>query len=383
MPGVGKTALAEGLAQRLLARDVPELLEGAESSRSTRRSAGGHALPRRFRGALQGRHRRAREAPKPDPLHRRAPHHRRRGRHHRRHDGSGDAPQAGAGRGRPPGRWARRRSTSSSTSRRTARWPGGSRRSPLDEPTLEETVQHPPGAAEALRRAPSGALHGRGHEAAAKLAARHLRDSSCPTAPSTCSTRRGRGAAEARVASRVEGARPTPASPGGERTASRDVDVPRSKRVVARMANIPDAAGVVVRQGAAADARGVARPRRVRPGGGGGAGGVGHQALARRPRHARSAGRAASCSPARPASARRSSPSSSRIHLGNEFIRYDMSEYMEKHAVARLIGAPPGYVGFEQGGLLVDAVRQHPVQRACCSTKSRRRIPTSSTSCCR
>jgi ATP-dependent Clp protease ATP-binding subunit ClpA len=48
------------------------------------------------------------------------------------------------------------------------------------------------------------------------------------------------------------------------------------------------------------------------------------------------------------------------LHLGNEFIRYDMSEYMEKHAVARLVGAPPGYVGFEQGGLLVDAVRQHP-----------------------
>ncbi len=48
------------------------------------------------------------------------------------------------------------------------------------------------------------------------------------------------------------------------------------------------------------------------------------------------------------------------IHLGNEFLRYDMSEYMEKHAVARLIGAPPGYIGFEQGGLLVDAVRAHP-----------------------
>jgi ATP-dependent Clp protease ATP-binding subunit ClpA len=46
--------------------------------------------------------------------------------------------------------------------------------------------------------------------------------------------------------------------------------------------------------------------------------------------------------------------------LGNEFVRFDMSEYMEKHAVARLIGAPPGYVGFEQGGLLVDAVRLHP-----------------------
>jgi ATP-dependent Clp protease ATP-binding subunit ClpA len=48
------------------------------------------------------------------------------------------------------------------------------------------------------------------------------------------------------------------------------------------------------------------------------------------------------------------------LHLGNEFIRFDMSEYMEKHAVARFIGAPPGYVGFEQGGQLVDAVRTHP-----------------------
>jgi ATP-dependent Clp protease ATP-binding subunit ClpA len=48
------------------------------------------------------------------------------------------------------------------------------------------------------------------------------------------------------------------------------------------------------------------------------------------------------------------------IQLGNEFSRIDMSEYMEKHAVARLIGAPPGYVGFEQGGLLVDMVRTHP-----------------------
>jgi ATP-dependent Clp protease ATP-binding subunit ClpA len=46
--------------------------------------------------------------------------------------------------------------------------------------------------------------------------------------------------------------------------------------------------------------------------------------------------------------------------LGIEFIRFDMSEYMEKHAVARLIGAPPGYVGFEQGGLLTDAIRKHP-----------------------
>ena len=46
--------------------------------------------------------------------------------------------------------------------------------------------------------------------------------------------------------------------------------------------------------------------------------------------------------------------------LGIEFIRFDMSEYMEKHAVSRLIGAPPGYVGYEEGGLLIDAIRKTP-----------------------
>jgi ATP-dependent Clp protease ATP-binding subunit ClpA len=46
--------------------------------------------------------------------------------------------------------------------------------------------------------------------------------------------------------------------------------------------------------------------------------------------------------------------------LGVELMRFDMSEYMEKHAVSRLIGAPPGYVGFDQGGLLTDGVDQHP-----------------------
>ncbi|MCD6584559.1 MAG: ATP-dependent Clp protease ATP-binding subunit ClpA [Desulfobacteraceae bacterium] len=46
--------------------------------------------------------------------------------------------------------------------------------------------------------------------------------------------------------------------------------------------------------------------------------------------------------------------------LGVQFLRYDMSEYMEKHSVARLIGAPPGYIGFDQGGLLTDQIRKHP-----------------------
>ena len=44
----------------------------------------------------------------------------------------------------------------------------------------------------------------------------------------------------------------------------------------------------------------------------------------------------------------------------NKMIRIDMSEYMEKHAVARLIGAPPGYVGYEEGGQLTEQVRRHP-----------------------
>ncbi|MFO7277798.1 MAG: AAA family ATPase, partial [Pseudomonadota bacterium] len=48
------------------------------------------------------------------------------------------------------------------------------------------------------------------------------------------------------------------------------------------------------------------------------------------------------------------------IQLGIELIRFDMSEYMERHTVSRLIGAPPGYVGFDQGGLLTEAITKHP-----------------------
>ncbi|MGI9231479.1 MAG: AAA family ATPase, partial [Methylocystis sp.] len=48
------------------------------------------------------------------------------------------------------------------------------------------------------------------------------------------------------------------------------------------------------------------------------------------------------------------------ISLGIELIRFDMSEYMERHTVSRLLGAPPGYVGFDQGGLLTDSIDQHP-----------------------
>ena len=48
------------------------------------------------------------------------------------------------------------------------------------------------------------------------------------------------------------------------------------------------------------------------------------------------------------------------LSMGVEFVRFDMSEYMERHTVSRLIGAPPGYVGFDQGGLLTEAIAKHP-----------------------
>jgi ATP-dependent Clp protease ATP-binding subunit ClpA len=48
------------------------------------------------------------------------------------------------------------------------------------------------------------------------------------------------------------------------------------------------------------------------------------------------------------------------LSMGVEFLRFDMSEYMERHTVSRLIGAPPGYVGFDQGGLLTEAIAKHP-----------------------
>ncbi len=50
--------------------------------------------------------------------------------------------------------------------------------------------------------------------------------------------------------------------------------------------------------------------------------------------------------------------------LGVQLLRFDMSEYMERHTVSRLIGAPPGYVGFDQGGLLTDGIDQNPLLRA-------------------
>ncbi len=93
----------------------------------------------------------------------------------------------------------------------------------------------------------------------------------------------------------------------------------------------------------------------------------GHRCACRRPSSwpaqafaSRTSRSAAICSPARPASARPRLRTSLQSSLGVQLLRFDMSEYMERHTVSRLIGAPPGYVGFDQGGLLTDGVDQHP-----------------------
>ena len=69
--------------------------------------------------------------------------------------------------------------------------------------------------------------------------------------------------------------------------------------------------------------------------------------------------------------------------LGVELIRFDMSEYMERHTVSRLIGAPPGYVGFDQRRPRRPMASTSIRTACCCSTRSRRPIPTCSTSFCR
>ena len=60
-----------------------------------------------------------------------------------------------------------------------------------------------------------------------------------------------------------------------------------------------------------------------------------------------------------------------------------MSEYMEPHSISRLIGAPPGYVGFDQGGLLTEKIVKDAALRAAAGRNRKRRTRISSTSCCR
>ena len=212
----------------------------------------------------------------------------------------------------------------------------------VTEPSVEDTVQILIGLAPKYEehhkvKYEADALRDRGRDVAPSTSTR----SSSPTRPSTSSTR---------PAPSIGCARSRPAtvtvhdveSGGGE-------DGPHAAQD-----------GGPRRARAAEEPRDRAQGRHLRAGPGHRRAGRGHQAVPLGPAQPGEARSAASCSPAPPAWARPSSPSSSPACLGIEFLRFDMSEYSERHTVSRLIGAPPGYVGFDQGGLLTDAVRKHP-----------------------
>jgi ATP-dependent Clp protease ATP-binding subunit ClpA len=339
--GVGKTALVEGLAQRLLAEDVPEILKGAEIFAL---DAGALLAGTRFRGDFEERFKALMTAlgkrPKPilfiDELHTMV--------------GAGATtggtmdlanlvkPILTEGRIRLAG------STTFEEFKHIERDRALHRRLQkiaVEEPSFADTVKILEGLKSRYESHHRVVYTDAALEAAVRLASRHLREHKLPDSAVDVIDEAG---SALRLQSTDDGL---------------TVDTPEIERVVARMARIPEKQASVSEKerlrtldeslarvvfGQEDAVRTVARAiKRSRAGLGHpdhpagcflftGPTGVGKTELARQLAR----------------------------HLGNEFQRYDMSEYMEKHAVARLIGAPPGYVGFEQGGLLVDAVRAHP-----------------------
>jgi ATP-dependent Clp protease ATP-binding subunit ClpA len=362
--GVGKTAMAEGLAQRLLQPEVPAALEGAEvfALDTTALLAG-----TRFRGDFEERFKAVLNALKKrrnpilfiDELHSIV--------------GAGATtggtmdlatllkPILTAGGLRVVG------STTFDEYKQIEKDRALSRRFQkvvLQEPSVEETVRILQGLQKRYEEHHGVAYTPAAIEAAVKLAARHLRDYRLPDSAIDLLDEAGAMVRMQHAASPKASNGPAPTVPAtAEKTAATEpplpVDVPEIEIVVARIANIP------ARQASSSDkdrlrTLGEALGRVV----------FGQEEAVALVTNAIKRSRAGLGMPDRPAGCflftgptgvgKTELARQLAIHLGNEFTRFDMSEYMEKHAVARLIGAPPGYVGFEQGGLLVDAVRQHP-----------------------
>jgi ATP-dependent Clp protease ATP-binding subunit ClpA len=369
-PGVGKTAMAEGLALRLLEPEVPAPLQGAEvfALDATALLAGTRFrgdFEERFKAVIAALARRTNPILFIDEIHTTV--------------GAGATtggtmdlaalikPVLVAGDLRVIGSTTFEEFKHIEKDRALAR---RLQKVPIDEPSVEETVRILKG----LQRRYEEHHHVRytdaAIDAAARLAGRHLRDLRLPDSAIDLVDEAG---AMMRIESPAAPAAYGTGTPAGqaERGGSSGDDVPADaadvavvdvreiERIVARIANIPD------RQASASDKL---RLKTL------------HDSLARVVFGQEEAvGLVASAikrssaglgQPDRPAGCflftgptgvgKTELARQLAIHLGNEFIRYDMSEYMEKHAVARLVGAPPGYVGFEQGGLLVDAVRTHP-----------------------
>ncbi|MEZ5320378.1 MAG: AAA family ATPase [Vicinamibacterales bacterium] len=374
--GVGKTAMAEGLAQRLIAPDVPEPLEHAEVFAL---DTGALLAGTRYRGDFEERFKAVIKAlsAKPrailfiDEMHSTV--------------GAGATtggtmdmatmikPILTAGDLRVIGSTTFEEFKQIEKDRALAR---RMQKIAIEEPSIEETVRILRGLAPRYAEYHQVTYTDEALEAAAKLAARHLRDYKLPDsaidlideAGAVMRLQQPAATAEAEAASDVEadrrddadaarGERPTDAdaTPAGPRV----IDPAMIETVVARMARIP------ARQASSSDRERLrtldASLERVV---------FGQSDAVHAVAQSIKRSRAGLGQPDRPAGCflftgptgvgKTELAKQLALLLGNEFIRFDMSEYAEKHAVARLIGAPPGYVGFEQGGQLVDAVRTHP-----------------------
>ena len=340
--GVGKTAMAEGLAQRLIQDDAPEPLKDAEvfSLDTTALLAG-----TRFRGDFEERFKAVIKAlatkPKPilfiDEIH--------------------STVGAGATTGgtmdlatliKPILTQGELRVIGSTTfeefkhiekDRALAR---RLQKIAIDEPSVAEATQILSGLRSRYQDHHRVTYTDAALEAAAKLASRHLRDSRLPDSAIDVIDEAG---AVARLAAKTD---ETPV-----------IGATEVETVIAKIARIPE------RQASASDRERLkgleASLQRVV---------FGQEEAVHAVAQSIKRSRAGLGNPERPAGCflftgptgvgKTELAKQLAMQLGNEFIRFDMSEYMEKHAVARLIGAPPGYVGFEQGGQLVDAVRTHP-----------------------
>jgi ATP-dependent Clp protease ATP-binding subunit ClpA len=346
--GVGKTALAEGLAVRLLQEDVPEVLQGAEVfSLDTAALLAGTRFrgdfEERFKAVIAALAKRKMPILFIDEIH--------------------STVGAGATTGgtmdlatliKPILTTGDMRMVGSTThedykhiekDRALAR---RLQKVTIDEPTIQETVRILQGLRSRYEAHHRVKYADDSLEAAAKLASRHLRDYRLPDSAIDVLDEAG---AKTRLAA--------PPTPKGEAATVLDVGLTQIEEVVARMARIP------AKQASSSD-----RDRLKSLEESLGRVVFGQEEAVRLVARAIKRSRAGLGQPDRPAGAflftgptgvgKTELAKQLALHLGNEFARYDMSEYMEKHAVARLIGAPPGYVGFEQGGLLVDAVRTHP-----------------------
>jgi len=344
-PGVGKTALVEGLALRLLAADSPEVLRGAEIFTL---DTGAILAGTRYRGDFEERLKAVlaalKKRPRPilfiDEMHTMV--------------GAGATtggtmdlanlikPVLTEGEIRLMGSTTFEEFKHIEKDRALAR---RVQKITVNEPSLEETAKILKGLRARYEEHHRVSYTDGALEAAGRLARRHLRDYRLPDSAIDVLD-------EAGAMLRLQaGAGPE----GGAQT----VDVPEVERVVARMARIPE------KQASSSDKERLrsleeSLHRVV----------FGQEEAVHLAAMAIKRARAGLGQPDHPAGCflftgptgvgKTELAKQLALHLGNEFIRYDMSEYAEKHAVARLIGAPPGYVGFEQGGLLVDAVRQHP-----------------------